>query len=382
MTLDRHRSLAAITFLVGSIVLLGCGTDGPAFPEVESTDGGIAGVVWFDDNGNGEIDGSEEGAAAVSVQVGLGTQPTAHDRTLTDERGGFIVDLQNLVGLDAGALDLFVQATQPVAGPVGREVDVHIRVAAELGDVQVMVALAPLEACEDPLDTLLDGQSSCGAALLPDLTPMVEDFGQPPTQAVAAASASVDSSTLAGTTLLRFASATANLGAGPLHMIPGDMPQNGAIPTWQRIWTSDNQFVDHATGEFIYHETHEHFHLEAFEQYRLLSLDGDVVAVGEKVSFCLIDSLPAVTGAQTRGRGIFLDAVCEQAGEQQALNPGWADYYGAGLDDQWIDITGVVPGDYLVEIVVDPDNILIESDETNNRATFPVTIDASGQLAS
>lgn len=374
--------MAAVALLVGPAALLACGAGGPEFPEVESADGRVAGVVWFDENSNGEIDGSERPAESVSIHVGIGTQQTPHDETLTDDRGGFVVDLPNVMGLDADDLDLFVQATRPMSGPADRAVDVHNRVAAELGDVQVLVPLTPVLRCEDSMDIVLSGASSCGVALLPDLTPMVENFGQPPTQAIAAASASIDTTTHEGTTLLRFASATANLGAGPLHMIPGDTAQGGDIKTWQRIWTSDDRFLDYATGEFVYHETHEHFHLEAFEQYRLLTVDGALVATGEKVSFCLIDSLPAASDAQTRGRGVFLDAVCEDASEQQALNPGWADYYGAGLDDQWIDITGVGPGDYLVEIIVDPDNILIESDESNNRATFAVTIDSDGHVAS
>ena len=360
------------TLLVGGF--LGCSNDSPTYPNVDSSQNFVAGVAWFDD-GDGAIDPRETPADQLISHLGLETQIfRSLNGVRTNDRGGFVLAVPELDG--APTDDLFVQITVPVPGPAGEDIDTHVRIAATPGDVKVDIPLRKAARCEVDLSTLLAGGSECGRPLLPDLVPLVEDFGQPPTQPVATRSVRVDSTTLPSTPLLRFASATANLGAGVLHMIPERSPDDGRIPTWQRVWTDSHQFLDHRTGSFTFHEDHDHFHLDGFEQYRLLTLDGAVVATGEKISFCLIDALPATSDAQTRGRGIFLDAVCEQAGEQQALNPGWADYYGAGLPDQWIDITGVAPGDYLVEIVADPDNVLLESDETNNRATFPVTITA------
>jgi len=71
-------------------------------------------------------------------------------------------------------------------------------------------------------------------------------------------------------------------------MIPEPNAGSDSQPTWQRVWTDDNQLVDHRSGEFVLHAGHDHFHLNGFEQYRLLTLDESVVAVGEKISFYLI----------------------------------------------------------------------------------------------
>jgi hypothetical protein len=73
------------------------------------------------------------------------------------------------------------------------------------------------------------------------------------------------------------------------------------------------------------------------------------------VSFCLVDSLP-LSDATVTGFGVFGGSQ-ECRDDQQAVNVGWSDYYGAELADQWIDITGDPNGNYIVEITVDPDNV-------------------------
>lgn len=351
-----------------------CGSGSPATPSADDVGPTSVGGVVYVDAGDGQLDPDDEAVEQLMTQLGQMTQlidlPTT--TTATNDRGQFILSVPR----DLGATeDLFVQVTIPVDGPDGGTADTHIRQSVTPGQI-IEVNLTRPAACDGELAVASADETICGAMLLPDLVPLVADFGQSPTQPVAAASVRVDTTSLPRTVLLRFASATANIGDGPLHMIPATEPQADRIRTWQRIWTDERRFIDHQTGSFVFHESHDHFHLEGFEQYRLLTLTGDAVAVGKKISFCLIDAVTSSPNAQRRGFGIFLDAVCEDAGAQQALNPGWADYYGAGLDDQWIDITGVDPGDYLIEIVADPDNVLIESDETNNRATFPVTITA------
>jgi hypothetical protein len=55
---------------------------------------------------------------------------------------------------------------------------------------------------------------------------------------------------------------------------------------------------------------------------------------------------------------------------------GWADIYDSGLPGQWIDVTGVAPGNYTLEVTVNPDHILDEDDYTNNTVTVPVVITA------
>jgi hypothetical protein len=48
------------------------------------------------------------------------------------------------------------------------------------------------------------------------------------------------------------------------------------------------------------------------------------------------------------------------------MSVGWGDTYGSHLDGQSIDATELLPGDYALEINVDPFNRIVETDEKDN----------------
>ncbi len=110
---------------------------------------------------------------------------------------------------------------------------------------------------------------------------------------------------------------------------------------------------------------HGHYHLNGFAEYRLLD-DSGAVAVGRKQGFCLLDSLrwdPDANPLQVY--------TCSY----QGIQAGWADVYFYSLDCQWIDVTDVPPGLYLLEVEVNPGRILVESDTSNNVANALIEID-------
>ena len=86
---------------------------------------------------------------------------------------------------------------------------------------------------------------------------------------------------------------------------------------------------------------HGHWHMKDFLRYQLLDLDGNVVASGEKRSFCVMDM------SQVYPRP---DAPCRANYNcnKQGLSVGWNDVYDDSLDCQFIDATGVPPGVYIV----------------------------------
>lgn len=60
----------------------------------------------------------------------------------------------------------------------------------------------------------------------------------------------------------------------------------------------------------------------------------------------------------------------------QDITAGWADVYEWYLPDQYIEVTGLSDGFYLLETIVDPDDAILEANESNNCAS--VLIQLSG----
>nr|XP_055059889.1 lysyl oxidase-like 5b [Misgurnus anguillicaudatus] len=112
------------------------------------------------------------------------------------------------------------------------------------------------------------------------------------------------------------------------------------------------------THEWEWHSCHQHYHsMDAFSNYDLLDINtGLKVAEGHKASFCLED-----TGCDP---GIHRRYAC--TAHTQGLSPGCHDTYAANIDCQWIDITDVPPGNYILKVTVNPDYLVPESDFSNN----------------
>jgi hypothetical protein len=138
--------------------------------------------------------------------------------------------------------------------------------------------------------------------------------------------------------------------------------------------------VPSASSYFEYSSCHRHYHFNTYAEYELLSADGNCVAAnGHKQAFCLLDyydypcdsdpSTPAGPCSLINGaRGAY---TCGN----QGIRRNAQDVYYDGLDCQWIDITGVPAGDYIVRIRINTEHILNESNYDNNEVRVPVRID-------
>uniref|UniRef100_A0A8C5ND97 Lysyl oxidase homolog n=1 Tax=Gouania willdenowi TaxID=441366 RepID=A0A8C5ND97_GOUWI len=118
--------------------------------------------------------------------------------------------------------------------------------------------------------------------------------------------------------------------------------------------------------QWEWHSCHQHFHsMDAFSNYDLLDVvTGQKVAEGHKASFCLEDT--GCEPAFRRRYALFFPGC-------QGLSPGCHDVYAANIDCQWIDITDVPPGNYILKVTVNPNFFVLESDFTNNIVRCDIT---------
>jgi hypothetical protein len=130
---------------------------------------------------------------------------------------------------------------------------------------------------------------------------------------------------------------------------------------------TEDLFLGNPIGNplFEYDSCHDHYHFNDFAEYRLLDLSGAQVALGNKVGFCLLDYHAWDPNANP-------NSVYDCG--NQGIQKGWADVYSASLPCQWIDITGLPAGDYVIELEIDPENRIAELNETNNVSRLMVTI--------
>lgn len=171
-------------------------------------------------------------------------------------------------------------------------------------------------------------------------------------------------------TLLRFATTAQNV--GPAALVLGDP---AARPDWYAWSPCHNHYH---FGDFAHYRLWTPAAYAAWEALRvqqpdepasaLLAAHPDLAAglrAGHKQGFCIIDGHPmhALAGYPEFG-------WCAR----QGISPGWQDTYGARLDGQWIDVTGVAPGAYVLEVELNPERRIEEADDRDNTAVTLVTL--------
>jgi hypothetical protein len=121
--------------------------------------------------------------------------------------------------------------------------------------------------------------------------------------------------------ILRFDTVVMNAGDGDL--VVGDRSDpNNPYATW-----------------FVFAPCHGHYHIRDFSIYELLDQSGGLVIAQQKGGFCFEDSFK-YAGGKSNGYSCAY----------QGITSGWGDWYYKQLTGQWIDITGVPEGDYIVQV--------------------------------
>jgi len=138
-------------------------------------------------------------------------------------------------------------------------------------------------------------------------------------------------------------------------------------------------------------ECHGHYHYENYADYRLWTTEGYAIwqalrrtdlraddgvnaqllsvavangelIIGHKQGFCMVDSYRFDPNSGPA------EKVYTDCNSNQGISVGWSDEYGSHLPGQFVQITGLPDGDYVLENQVNPLQLLPESDYTNNFA--------------
>lgn len=190
---------------------------------------------------------------------------------------------------------------------------------------------------------------------------------------------------------LRFDQVIANTGEGPFELRYRMEGVATEQQLRQRVYASNGTFTEFTVDTYEFHATHAHFHYKNFGQALLYRLhpDGRMEKVREskKNGFCMIDVENTRFGADAGGLPYKGEAPrtyafprCNAPTERDeygtymvnGISPGWADVYNWFLADQYIEISGVPDGVYVIETVANPIRTVHETTYEDNvaRATI------------
>lgn len=233
------------------------------------------------------------------------------------------------------------------------------------------------------------GRAKSPAPLLPNLVPlapsyfvgpttgMLESFGYAYPAPVVVNGCLPDETVRNGAMrCLRFETAAANLGPGPLEIAYRiEPPETNA---YQVIHHKDGSTTDRFAVASEFHPTHAHFHFESFYVTRLWKYAGGgkagrkPVVSGTKSGFCPEDS----GGGDQARYSCLTEYRMGPSGPEQVvgISAGSYDTYRVHLPDQYLEITDVADGRYVLEIELDPDDNVAESNERDNRVCVVVEL--------
>ena len=185
---------------------------------------------------------------------------------------------------------------------------------------------------------------------------------------------------------VKFDGFVTNLGGGALHVEGNPQPSafgtagavaqhilNGSgssIATFPLDTTGQTPAVQYENSD-----GHQHWHLMRIMQYSLWDETKTVEVIpGSKIGFCLYD-IERVSGSEPgvyNGGGNWCAGNGYPGGGPNAtflemgVSSGWRDTYNRFISLQWVDVSDVAPGVYYLAALTDPNDIVEESDESNN----------------
>jgi hypothetical protein len=177
-----------------------------------------------------------------------------------------------------------------------------------------------------------------------------------------------------GRRLLRFTAMMVNVGDGPFEVHGHRASTAEAMQVDQVIRTTASsgsevaqRIPTRAEGKWS-GDGHNHWHVQEMMRYDMWGPSG--THRGAKQGFCFLDSDPwilSLPGAPSGSyyRGSWCQFTPSALSNRMGISVGWGDEYEYYLAWQWVDITGLAPGTYVVRAKVDPYGYFTELNEAN-----------------
>jgi len=184
---------------------------------------------------------------------------------------------------------------------------------------------------------------------------------------------------------LGFASVVYNYGDGPLRILGARASQDDPTMTADQVIDQDDgtHLRKPGIGELRYVDsiTHRHWHYLKFDTYSLRRPDGSLARPDLKTGFCLGDRLTAPNRGPLPGRPPFgeFGSNCgydspELLSMEEGISVGFGDDYGPQLEGQFVDLTRLPAGRYVLVHRVNADGALEEKTVANNASSVLIDL--------
>ena len=185
---------------------------------------------------------------------------------------------------------------------------------------------------------------------------------------------------------LRFSAIIVNAGAGPFE-VRGTRKCDGCtrMSTEQYVKRTNGtwrHFPTLAEQRYATSDSHHHWHVIDMESYDLYALDAASTVgplSGKKEGYCFFDGehrRPHLPGSPRNPVYSFWGCGFSPNDQKTrvGLAVGWGDIYPWNFAGQFIDVTDVPDGHYLVCITADPKGYFLESDDSDNQSWSKVSL--------
>jgi hypothetical protein len=193
--------------------------------------------------------------------------------------------------------------------------------------------------------------------------------------------------TSGGSRLLRMSTTIVNIGRGPFETRASR--RSTSVPTMhvsQRIYNTAGGTRVNETTEIARYagDGHNHWHVQHVAVYELYAATGagPVLRRDSKVGYCFFDtnayrlSLPGAPRSRQ-----YVQSGCGTKSSlfvKNGISVGWSDVYPWNIGLQWINVTGLSGGEYLLKLSANPNGQFEEISTSNNCNWTRIRIPNSG----